>query len=80
MGSIPSVLAYFAANAIATLAGMLYWMAVENFQRLEAKQKTHHKLALVLVLSLLISPMGAWVVSIVVRLRKIAPTLKETSN
>jgi hypothetical protein len=80
MDSIPIYLTYFLANAGATVSAIFYWMAVENMQPLEIKQKVHQKLALVFVLSLLITPVGAWVVSAIIRIRKIAPTLKNAGD
>lgn len=80
MDSIPEVLRYFLANAAATLSAIFYWMAVENMQPLEIKQKVHQKLALVFILSLLITPFGAWVVSSIIRIRKIVPTLKNAGD
>jgi hypothetical protein len=80
MDSIPEVLKYFLANAAATMGAVFYWMAVENMQPLEIKQKVHQKLALVFILSLLISPFGAWVVSSIIRIRKITRTLKNAGD
>ena len=80
MESIPDLLKYFLANAGATLSGVFYWMAVENMQPLEFKQKVHQKLYVVLFLSLLLTPLGAWAVSSIVRIRKIAPSLKNVDS
>jgi hypothetical protein len=80
MDSIPDFLKYFLANAGATLSAIFYWMAVENMQPLEIKQKVHQKLALVFILSLLITPVGAWIVSAIFRIRKIVPTLSDASD
>jgi len=80
MDSIPIYLTYFLTNAGATASALFCWMAIENMQPLEIKQKVHEKLALVFILSLLITPVGAWIVSAVIRMRKIAPTLKSDSD
>jgi hypothetical protein len=80
MDSLPEFLKYFLANAGATMTAIFYWMAVENMQPLEVKQKVHQKLGLVFILSLLITPLGAWVVSSIIRIRKIAPTLKNAGD
>ena len=80
MDSIPEVLKYFLANAGVTMSAIFYWMAIENMQPLEVKQKVHQKLGLVFILSLLISPLGAWVVSAIIGIRRIAPTLKNPAE
>ena len=80
MDAIPVSLTYFLANVGGTVGAIFYWMAVENLQPLEIKQKDHKKLALVFILSLLITPVGAWVVSAIIRMRKIAPTLKNAGD
>jgi len=80
MESLPDILKYFLANAGATLSGIFYWMTIENMQPLDMKQRIHQKLAFVFILSLLITPVGAWVVSSILRVRKIAPTLKNAAD
>lgn len=80
MESLLDLLKYFGLNAGATFAGILYWMAIENMQPVELKQKEHQKLSVVLVLSLLFTPIGAWVISTIIRIRKIALTLKSTND
>jgi predicted permease len=77
MDSMPDVLKYFLGNAAATMSAIFYWMAVENMQPVELKQKVHQKLALVFFLSLLITPFGAWIASVVLRVRSIPPSPKD---
>ncbi len=80
MDSIPLVLKYFLFNAGATISGILYWMAIENMQPIELKQTEHKKLVFVFILSLLITPIGAWVVSTIMRLVKISPMIKSAGK
>ena len=55
------ILAYFMLTASATAAGVCYAMAVETIRR------KGFKLFWVFVLSLLITPFGAWIVSLVLK-------------
>jgi hypothetical protein len=75
METLPVLLKYVLYNAAATAAGIFYWMAVENMQPLEIRQRTHQKLVFVFLISLVLTPIGAWVISSILRMRKIAPTL-----
>jgi hypothetical protein len=75
METLPVLLKYVLYNAAATAAGIFYWMAVENMQPLEIRQRTHQKLVFVFLISLVLTPFGAWMISSIFRMRKIAPTL-----
>jgi hypothetical protein len=55
------VLMYFALTASATAAGLCYWMAVQNMHR------KRFKLFWVFIVSFLITPFGAWIVSLAVK-------------
>lgn len=55
------VLMYLLLTASATGAGLCFWMAVENMQR------KGFKIFWVFILSILITPFGAWIVSLVVK-------------
>ena len=80
MGSIPILLQYFLFNAVATVSGILYWMSIENMQPVEQKRKDHKKLVFVFILSLLISPVGVWIVSTIIRLNKITPAVRNSDH
>lgn len=80
MESLPWIVQYFLTNMGTTLAGIVYWISVENLQPLEAKQHQHQKLALAALLSILLTPIGLWIVSMALRVKKLAPTLKETDE
>ncbi len=54
-------LVYFLCTAFATACGVCYWMAVENTQR------KGFKAYWVFVFSFLITPFGAWLVSLILR-------------
>jgi hypothetical protein len=55
------VLMYFALTAVATAAGLCYWMAVE------AMHRKGFKVFWVFILSILITPFGAWIVSLALK-------------
>ncbi len=61
MTELSPVLRYFAYTAAATISGLFYWLAAENFR--EHKYRFLYALSL----SVLLSPFGAWVISTIVR-------------
>jgi len=61
------VLMYFALTVGCTAAGLCYWMAVETMQR------KGFKVYWVFILSILITPFGAWIVSLA--LKEAAPPI-----
>ncbi|MDR3666607.1 MAG: hypothetical protein P4L35_07185 [Ignavibacteriaceae bacterium] len=61
MEHINPFLIYFSFTTSATISGVLYWMAIDNMQ------KVKYKFVLALFLSLLLTPFGAWVVSIALK-------------
>ncbi|MFA6541291.1 MAG: hypothetical protein WCT99_06780 [Bacteroidota bacterium] len=61
MESILEALKYLLISAGATGCGILYWMAMENMKY--KKYTSFH----VFVLSLLLTPLGAWIVSTFLR-------------
>jgi hypothetical protein len=71
---------YFLLTVGSTAAGLLYWISVENIQPVEMKQLKHRKTMLIFILSLLVSPVGAWVITSIVRMRRIVPTLRTTGE
>jgi hypothetical protein len=80
MESMNPLLKYFAANGLATFCGIIYWMTIENFQQRKIGEEKQKYFALVMILSLLLTPIGAWVVSMLSKLRRLAPAIKEAGN
>jgi hypothetical protein len=66
MESIPDMLKYLLFSAGATVSGILYWMSIENMK------SSSHKLFYVFLLSLFLTPAGAWVVTTILRITKIS--------
>lgn len=62
MESIPLFLRYLLVGSTGTMCGIFYWMAMENLH--EQRFRTFY----VFALSLLLTPVGAWVVSTILRL------------
>lgn len=66
------VLFYFLSSTGATLCGVLYWMSVQNMG------DRHYKLLHVGLLSIFLTPVGAWVVTSLVRMGDLSQKLKES--
>jgi hypothetical protein len=62
METIPTVFNYLLIGSTATVCGILYWMAMENMR--EQRFRTFY----IFTLSFLLPPVGAWVVSVILRL------------
>ena len=58
----------------ATGSGLLFWMALQNFEGI------NHKLTYVIILSLFLTPAGAWFFSNFYRLSKSFSALKQNKN
>ncbi len=65
-----NLLLYFSASITATLAGLLFYMAVENLHPPGDAQGRRRQILTIAILSVLLTPLGAWFVSVVFRLRK----------
>jgi multisubunit Na+/H+ antiporter MnhG subunit len=57
MDAIPPVLRYFAMTSTATLSAIFFSLAVENWKN------SKYKYVLAFIASLLLTPVGAWVIS-----------------
>ena len=66
MSTIPMYLTMGLMSASGTVCGILYWMAMENMR--EKKYKVIH----VFLLSLFLTPIGAWIVSAIYRFVEIS--------
>jgi hypothetical protein len=62
METIPAVLKYLLIGSTSTVCGILYWMAMENMR--------YHRFRTfyIFTLSFLLTPVGAWVISVILRL------------
>jgi len=67
---------YFAANGSAMIAGLIVWWAIENMQPAGESGRKSVNVALVLILGVFLTPMGAWVVSAIIRTRRLAKDIK----
>ena len=56
-----SVLEFFSATGILTLMGIMYWMTTENLGHLKSR------FILAAALSFILTPMGAWAVSTIIK-------------
>lgn len=62
-----SIGTYLIANGAAVISGILYWWTIENFQPVGQPRKRPEKLPLVITLALLLTPVGALLISMVIR-------------
>lgn len=79
MDSFPAAAQYFMGTISATVSGIVYWLAIENLQPIREPRK-FEKLWLAALLSVLISPLGAWIVSGFLRMRSTAQDLKKSDK
>lgn len=64
------VLRYFLTSIGATISGILYWMSVQNLG------DRRYKLLHAGLLSIFLTPFGAWVVTSLVRMRDLSRSMK----
>jgi hypothetical protein len=62
MDDIHPILRYLAGTAVATFTGLAYWFALENMRGYK------NKFVFALTASILLSPLGAWFISLFMRL------------
>ena len=65
------ILRYFLYSSGATVCGVLYWISVQNLG------ERHYKLVYVGLLTIFLSPFGAWAVTALVRMGDLSKKLKE---
>ncbi len=71
-----TILLYFGYNAAFTVAGILFLLTVQNFQTEPLPLMKFRGVLLTVVLSVLLTPLVAWGVSAVMRMRRIAVTVR----
>lgn len=71
-----SVGIYLVANGSAMIVGLIVWWTIENMQPLRHPRIMPSSLVLVMILGLLFTPPGAWMISAVIRSRRIVDDLK----
>ncbi len=64
-------LQYFLYTSAATISGLFYWFAAENLR------ETRYRFVYALSLSILFSPLGAWIVSTIMRAMQLSQGLKD---
>jgi len=75
-----SILIYLASNAGAAFVGLIFWWTLENMQRVEHPRRKLEQLPVVIVLTILLTPLGAMVVSLLVRSRRLVQSVKGGSE
>ena len=80
MNSLPWVLQYFLANVAGTISGIIYWMTIENLQPSRPQPRKFERLWLAALLAVLITPLGAWFVSSVMKIRRNTPGSNQRSE
>jgi cytochrome c oxidase assembly factor CtaG len=73
---LASIGMYLAANGSAMIAGLIVWWTIENMQPLRHPRTMPSNIVWVMILGLFLTPLGAWVVSAVIRSRRLAADLK----
>ncbi len=76
MNSIPVVAQYFIGTIAATMSGIIYWQIIENLQPKRLEPRRFEKLWLAALLSVLITPLGAWFVASSIKMRRMAREIK----
>jgi hypothetical protein len=71
MDAIPKYLLYFLIAVGSTGTGIIYWMAMENMK------DSKHQTLYVFLLSIFLTPYGAWIVTSIVRMRRISHELSK---
>lgn len=75
-----SILIYLASNAGAAFVGLVFWWTLENMQRIEQPRRKLEQLPVVIVLTVFLTPLGAMVVSLLVRSRRLIQSVKGGSE
>ncbi len=68
-----NLLLYFSVSVTLTIAGLMFYMATENLQPAGDAQARRKQILLCIGLSVLFTPLGAWFVSAVIRMRQLPP-------
>ena len=74
MENLDPILRYFAYTATATMAGFFYWLSVENLG------KRKNKFVYALLLSFFLTPVGCWVVSLIIKAKDLRVELKRLDD
>ena len=75
-----SIWTYLAANAAAVIVGVIYWWTVENMQPITQGTKKPEKLPLIVTLAILLTPLGALIVSMVIKSRRLISDIKQGND
>jgi hypothetical protein len=75
-----SVLTYFAGNAGAVIAGLIFWWTIENMQPIEQPRRKLEQLSQVILLSMLLTPLVALIISLFIRSRKLMESVKHSGD
>ncbi len=68
------VLIYLVASFSTTVVGLMFYLAVENLEPSTNSDKKGKTILVSLLLSVLFTPLGAWFITAVIRMRKSLPT------
>jgi len=73
---IASIGIYFATNGSAMIAGLIVWWAIENMQPVDQPRRKPAHVIPVMIMGVLLTPVGAWVISAIVRSRRLTRDIK----
>ena len=57
----------------ATIAALMFYMAVENLDPSSTTEKKRKYITSGIVLSVLFTPLGAWLISVIIKMKKLPP-------
>jgi hypothetical protein len=64
---------YLAWSVSATMAGLMFYSAVENLHPSESSKKEGAHVIVCVILSALFTPLGTWFISVFMRMKKLPP-------
>ncbi len=71
---------YLSVNGSAMISGLIFWWTIENVQPVDQPRRKPVNVTLVLILGLFLTPIGAWVISTVIRTRRLAADIKASGD
>jgi hypothetical protein len=64
---------YFVGSLFATMAGFIFLMTVENLNAGTSTPSIWKHIGAAALLSVVFTPLGAWLITVVIRLRRLRP-------
>ncbi|GJQ21394.1 MAG: hypothetical protein HBSIN02_17490 [Bacteroidia bacterium] len=72
-----TVLRYLAINCGAVLTGLIFCWALQNLQPLDRTKKRPERVPLLIILTIFLTPVGAFLVSLILRSRTLLRDIKD---